>query len=55
MARPRYIVILTELSKGLELVPSLQHWAKNMLEMFVIEHTGVWPNFILIVCSIEKK
>ena len=33
----------------LELVSSLQHWAKNMLEIFVIQHTGTWSRFILIV------
>ena len=33
----------------LELVSSLEHWTKNMLEMFVIQHPRIWPNFILIV------
>ena len=52
MARSRYIVILMKSWKGLELVASLQHWAKNMLEMLGIENTSIWPNFILIVLTI---
>ena len=32
--------------KGLELVSGLQHWAKNMSEMFVRLDTNTWPNFI---------
>ena len=27
---------------------TLQYSAKNMWEMFVIQHTGIWPNFILL-------
>ena len=27
----------------------------EMLEMFVIQHTSIWPNFILIVLRIRKK
>ena len=38
MARSRYIVIL--IKSGLELVSGLQDWAKNMLEMFDIQHTS---------------
>ena len=38
MTRPCYIVILIKLWKGLELVSSLKHWPKNILEMFVIQH-----------------
>ena len=37
MTKSRYIVILIKSEKGLELVSSLQHLAKNMLEIFVIE------------------
>ena len=36
MAGSQYIVILIKSEKSLELVSSLQHSAKNMLEMFVI-------------------
>ena len=36
MDRSRYIVILRKLEKGVELVSSLQHLIKNILEMFVI-------------------
>ena len=52
IARSRYIVILMKSWKGLELVASLQRWAKNMLEMLGIENTSIWPNFILIVLTI---
>ena len=41
--------------KGLELVSSLQHWSKNMLEMFFIHYTSIWPNFVLIELRIQKK
>ena len=34
---------------------SLQHSAENMLEMFVIQHTSIRPNFILIGRGIQKK
>ena len=37
MARSSYIVVLIKSQKGLEIVSSLQHWAKNMLEIY-IEH-----------------
>ena len=40
MARSRYIVAI--------LVSSLQHYIKNMLEIFVIQHTSIWPSLILI-------
>ena len=43
------------LKKSLVLVSSLQYWGKNMLEIFVIQHTSIWPNFLLIVLSIEMK
>ena len=39
----------------LELVSSLQHWAKNMLEMFSIQHTSIWPSYILIVLRTQKN
>ena len=32
----------------------LQHLAKNMLEMFIIQHTSIWPNFILIGFKTNK-
>ena len=41
--------------EGLELVSSLHHSAKNMLEMVVIQHTSIWPNFILIGLRIQKE
>ena len=50
----RYIVILMKLWKGLKLVSSLKHWAKN-IEMFVIQHINIWPNLILIVVKIQKE
>ena len=50
----RYIVILMKLWKGLKLVSSLQHWAKN-IEMFVIQHINIWPNLILIVVKIQNE
>ena len=53
--RSHYIVISLKLQKGLELVSSPQHWAKNMLEMFIIRYTSMWPNLILIVLRIQKK
>ena len=55
MVWSRYIVVLIISSKGLELVSSLQHWTKNMLEMFVIQHTSIWPNLILVVLRIQKN
>ena len=55
MAWSSYIAILIKSEKGLELVSRLQHWAKNMLEIFVIQHTSIWPHFILIVPRIQKK
>ena len=42
-SRYRINVILIKSWKDLELV---------MLEMFVMQHTSIWPNFILIVTSI---
>ena len=32
---------ILNMSKGLELVSSFQHWVKNMLEMFVKQHTNI--------------
>ena len=55
MTRFLYVVVLVKLWKGLELVPSFQHWTKNILEMFVIEHISIWPNFISIALKIPKK
>ena len=37
------------------IVSSHQHWSRNMFEMFVIQHTSVWPNFILIGLRIGLK
>ena len=53
--RLHYIAVLVKLQKDLGLVPSLQKWAKNELEMFSINCTNVWPNFILILPRILKK
>ena len=39
----------------MELVSSLQQWAKNILEMFAIQHTNTRSNFILIVLRIQKQ
>ena len=39
----------------MKLVSSLQHSAKNMLEMLVIQHTSISRNFILIGLKIQKK
>ena len=55
MARSRYNLIFIKSEKGQELVSSLQHWAKNVLEMFVLRHTSIWPNFILTVLTIHKN
>ena len=55
MARSCYIAILIKTWKSLELVSSLQHSSKNMLEMFMISHTSIRPNLILIVLRIQKK
>ena len=55
MTGSRYIIILIKSWKGLEVASSLQHSAKNMLEMFVKQDTSIWPNFILIVRWIQKK
>ena len=55
IGRSSYINILIKSQKGLELVSSLHHWTKNMLEMFVIQHTSIWPNLIFMVLRIQKK
>ena len=55
MAKSYTIVILVKSSKGLELVSILQHRAKNVIEIFIIQHTIIWPSFILIVLRIQKK
>ena len=34
---------------------SLQYQAKNILELFVIQHTSIWPSFILIGKKIKIK
>ena len=43
IAESRYTVILIKIKKRLELVSSLQHGAKNMVEMFVLKYTSIWP------------
>ena len=53
MARSHYTVILIRSWKGLEPISSLQHWAKSMSEMCIMQHTSIWPNFILIVLRIQ--
>ena len=54
MTRSRYIILIKSW-KGLDLLSNLQHWAKNMLETFIIQSTSIWPNFILIVLRIQKN
>ena len=49
------IEILLKPWKGLELVFSLQHWTKKMLVKSLTKLTNTWPNFILIICRIQKK
>ena len=39
----------------LEIVSSLQHQAKNMLEIYAIRYTSIWPHFMSIVRRIQKK
>ena len=41
MARSCCIAILMNSLKSVELVSSLQHSAKNILEMLVIQHTSI--------------
>ena len=41
MAKPCCIVILINSYKSLQLVSRLQHSAKNMLEMFAMQHTSI--------------
>ena len=55
MVRYRYIVVLIKSQGALELVPNLQHWVKNMLEMLVIQHTSIQTIFILIVLITIQK
>ena len=55
MARTRYIDILIKSQKSLELAFSLLYWNKNMLKMFIIQHTSIWLNFILMTHRIQKK
>ena len=35
--------------------PVLNQKMFEMFEMFVIQHTSIWPNFIFIVLRIRKK
>ena len=46
--------ITTNILSGI-VVSSFEHGAKNMLEMFLVQHTSTWPNFILIVPRIQNK
>ena len=55
MARLCPIVLLIKSKKDSELVSSLQYWTKNMLEILVIQHISIWPNFILTVLRTQKK
>ena len=55
VTRSPYIVTLIKSWKDLELVSSLLHWAKNMLEIVVLNHTSISPSFILIGLGIQKK
>ena len=49
------ICVILIKSQVLELVSSLQYWAKNMLEMFVMHQTSIWWNFGLMALRIQKK
>ena len=40
---------------GTSFCACLQHAANNMLEIFVIQHTSIWPKFILIGLIITRK
>ena len=55
MAWSHYIVILIKSWKGLEVVSSLKHCSKNILEMIVTQHTSIWPDFKRPDFSIQKK
>ena len=55
MVRSCYIVIFIKSEKGVELVSSPQHWAKNILEMFAIQHTSTWSIFILAVLKFDDN
>ena len=50
-----YWNFLIKSKKSLELVSGLQHWVKNMLDIFVIQHSSIWRNFILTVLRIQKR
>ena len=50
-----YWNFLIKSKKSLEIVSSLQHWVKNMLDIFVIQHSSIWPNFVLTVLRIQKR
>ena len=41
--------------KCLKLISSIQHWFTNILEMFVIHHTSIWLNFILVVLRSKRN
>ena len=43
-----YTISFIKLWNDLEQVSSHQHWAKITSEMFAMQHTSIWPNFILI-------
>lgn len=49
------LLLLTKSLKGLKLIPSLQIWATTNLQIFAINCNNIFPNFILILCSIRKK
>ena len=39
----------------MDLVSSPLHWAKNILEMFVIQHTSTWANFEHINATLHSN
>ena len=42
-----YIAVLLKSQKSLELVSSLQNWAKTKFEISAIGCINIWPNLIL--------
>ena len=54
MTRSCCIAILIKSWNGLELVSNLQNSARNMFEIFVMQHTSIWPIVILIGLRINK-
>ena len=50
-----YIAISSKSQKSLELVSNLHNRRKNELEMFLISHTNIWPNFTFTPPMILRK